>query len=81
MKKNALPVPDKDLKKLANRIRQLRIKAGFKNYELFAYEHEIGRTQYGKYEQGQDLQYTSLLKIIRAHKMTVKEFFSEGFDD
>ena len=69
------------MKKLGERIKQLRIKAGFTSYEYFAYEHEISRTQYARYEKGQDLRYSTLLKIISAHEMTVKEFFSEGFED
>ena len=69
-----------DLKKLANRIRSLRIKKGYSNYENFAFEHDIARAQYGKYEKGEDLRYSSLLKVIRALGVSVQEFFSEGFD-
>jgi hypothetical protein len=68
-----------DLKKLGNRIKALRIKAGFSNYEYFAYEHEIPRAQFGRYERGEDLRYSSLLKVIKAFDITVEEFFSEGF--
>ncbi|WP_316738433.1 helix-turn-helix transcriptional regulator [Pedobacter aquatilis] len=59
---------------------QLRIKAGYSNYEYFAYAHEIPRSQFGRYERGEDLRYSSLLKIIKAFGITVEEFFSEGFD-
>lgn len=69
-----------DLKKLADRIRSLRIKKGYSNYENFAFEHDIARAQYGKYEKGEDLRYSSLLKVIRALGVSVQEFFSEGFD-
>jgi transcriptional regulator with XRE-family HTH domain len=71
---------DEDLKKLAARIRSLRLKKGYSNYENFAYEHDIARAQYGKYEKGEDLRYSSLLKVIRALGVTPQEFFSEGFD-
>lgn len=81
MKKRSPLNTDKELKKIANRIKQLRIKAGFTSYEYFAYEHDISRTQYARYEQGKDLRYSTLIKIISAHGLTVKEFFSEGFDD
>jgi len=69
-----------DLKRLGDRIKSLRIKAGFTNYEYFAYKHEIPRAQFGRYERGEDLRYSSLLKVIRAFGITVEEFFSEGFD-
>jgi transcriptional regulator with XRE-family HTH domain len=71
---------DEDLVKLGNRIKELRVKAGFTNYEYFAYKHDIPRAQFGRYERGEDLRYTSLLKVIKAFGMTMPEFFSEGFD-
>jgi transcriptional regulator with XRE-family HTH domain len=71
---------EEDLKKLGERIRSLRIKKGYSNYENFAFEHDIARAQYGKYEKGEDLRYSSLLRVIRALGISVKEFFSEGFD-
>jgi transcriptional regulator with XRE-family HTH domain len=71
---------EEDLKRLGERIRTLRIKKGYNNYESFAYEHDIARAQYEKYEQGENLTYASLLKVIKALEVSVKEFFSEGFD-
>lgn len=71
---------EEDLKKLADRIRSLRIEKGYSNYDNFAYEHNIARAQYGKYEKGENLRYSSLMKVIRALGVSVKEFFSEGFD-
>jgi transcriptional regulator with XRE-family HTH domain len=64
-----------DLIKLGERIKELRIKAGYTSYEYFAYEHNIPRAQFGRYEKGEDLRYSSLLKIIRAFGMTPDEFF------
>ena len=69
------------LQKTGARMRELRIQKGFSNYEHFAYEHNIGRSQYGKYEQGKDdLRLSSLYKIILSLDLTFEEFFSEGFD-
>jgi transcriptional regulator with XRE-family HTH domain len=70
---------DPDVKKLAARIKSLRIKKGYTNYEYFAYDNNIARTQYGRYEQGEDIRFSSLMKVIRAFGMTPEEFFSEGF--
>lgn len=72
-------LPNKELVKLGKRIRDLRIKKGFTNYETFAYDNNIPRAQYGRYEQGEDLRYSSLLRIVKALGMTMEEFFSEGF--
>ena len=66
---------------LAKRIKELRLKKGYSNYEFFAYDNEIPRAQYGRYEKGEDLRFTSLLKVIKALGVTPKEFFSKGFED
>ena len=73
-------LPSDDLKKLGERIRSLRIERGYTSHEIFAYEHNLPRAQYGRYERGEDLKYSSLLKIVKAFKMTLQEFFSEGFN-
>ena len=68
-----------DILKVARRIRQLRIAQGFTSYEYFAYEHEISRSQMGRYEKGEDLRISSLLRVIRAFGITPEQFFSKGF--
>ncbi|WP_407509335.1 helix-turn-helix domain-containing protein [Elizabethkingia anophelis] len=57
----------------------LRIKKGYTSYEYFAYEHNISRAQFGRYERGEDLRFSTLARIITAFDMTFEEFFSEGF--
>lgn len=49
-------------------------------YKYFAYDHNISRAQFGRYEKGQDLRISSLIKIVNALEITLSEFFSEGFD-
>jgi transcriptional regulator with XRE-family HTH domain len=71
---------NKDVQKLAKRIRSLRIKAGYSNYEYFAYDNNLPRAQYGRYEKGEDIRFSSLVKIAKAFKMSLSEFFTEGFD-
>ena len=70
-----------DIQKLAKRIKELRIKQGFTSYEYFAYDKGFSRSQYGRYEKGEDLRYSSLMKLIEAFGMTPSEFFSDGFKD
>jgi transcriptional regulator with XRE-family HTH domain len=65
---------------LAKRIKELRKKAGYTSYETFAYDHNITRSQWGRYERGEDLRFTSLVKVCQAFNITLEEFFSEGFD-
>jgi transcriptional regulator with XRE-family HTH domain len=68
------------LDQLASRLKSLRIKKGFSNYEHFANVSGISRTQYGKYEVGENLKILTLVKILKTMDITLKEFFSEGFD-
>ena len=70
---------DGQLALLGERIKALRIQKGYTSYEYFAYEHNISRAQFGRYEQGQDLRFSSLIKVVNAFGMTLDEFFSEGF--
>jgi transcriptional regulator with XRE-family HTH domain len=67
---------------LSDRIKTLRKAKGFSSFESFAYDIEISRVGMGKYETGNfnDIQMSTLLKIIDGLEMTPKEFFSKGFD-
>ncbi|MBL4906003.1 MAG: transcriptional regulator [Flavobacteriaceae bacterium] len=69
-----------EIEKLAKRIKSLRIKKGYSSYENFAFDNKIHRAQYGRYETGTDIQYSSLVKIAKSFDMTLEEFFSEGFE-
>ena len=80
MKEEVQKKKEEALLKLGNRIKELRLKKGYSNYESFAYENDLPRAQYGRYEKGEDLKYFSLLKVLNALGVTPKEFFSEGFD-
>lgn len=68
------------LKLLGKRLKELRIKKGYTNYENFAFEHGIGRAQYGKYETGGNIQFNTLVKILKALEISVKDFFAGGFE-
>ncbi len=73
--------PEADaLKKLGNRIKTLRMKAGHQHYEKFAGQHGIGRILLRRVELGGNVKFNSLLNIINALGVTPAEFFSEGFD-
>lgn len=69
------------LKKLAKRIKTLRISKGYTNYEHLANESGLSRTQYGKYEVGDNLKFLTLLKVLQALDISLADFFSEGFKD
>lgn len=70
---------EKILEKLGARIKDLRIKAGYTSHEKFANDVEISRGQYWNYEQGANMNFLTLIKIINFHNITLEEFFEEGF--
>lgn len=78
--KSTKPRPQ-EISELGNRIKELRISKGYSNYEYFAYEHNISRSQFGRYERGEDMRFSSLLRVVKAFDMTLEEFFSEGFEE
>ena len=80
-KKATIPLSGDALqKRLGARIRSLREQKGYTNYEKFAYAHDISRSQFGRYENGEDMRFSTLIRIVKAFDMTLEEFFSEGFD-
>lgn len=78
--KNLEQQQEKVFKEIGARIKALRIERGYTSYEDFAYEHNISRSQFGKYERGADIRMSSLVKVVAALGVTIAEFFSEGFD-
>ena len=72
---------EKELSNLGACIKALRKARGDSNYEQFAYKHEINRSQYGRYENGEDLRFSSLLKVLKALDVSLAEFFGEGFEE
>lgn len=65
------------LQKMGKRIRELRIKKGYSNLDIFAYDHGFARAQYGRYENGEDLRLTTLIRLVNAFEITLEEFFAE----
>lgn len=70
---------DIQLQNLANRLKEFRRAKGYSNYEQFAFDNELPRAQYGRYEKGQDLRFSSLLKVLKALDISLEEFFKDGF--
>lgn len=69
-------------RELGIRLKDLRIKAGYTSQETFAYDAEIPRALYGRYEKGANITIASLYKILKFHKISFREFFSKkDFDD
>ena len=80
-KENVAQAPKETLKKIGRKLTRLRKASGYKNSDDFAYDHEINRSQYGKYEAGvKDMRISSLMKTVNALGITIEEFFKDGLD-
>ena len=60
---------------IGERIKSLRINAGYKSYEVFAWENNLSRIQYWKMEKGTNCTLKSPYKVLKVHNLTYKEFF------
>lgn len=78
-KKSAKTKPDdfeQFLIEIGARLRERRSKMGYTSYEQFAFEHEIGRAQYGKYEKGtEDMRLKSLHNVLGKMDISWEDFF------
>lgn len=68
------------LLRIGIRIKDLRLNAGFKSQDTFSYASGVPRAQYSRYEKGSNITMLSLQKILKFHKISWENFFSEGID-
>lgn len=73
---------DELLEKIGEKLKQLRIDAGYTSYEKFAWDNDINRTQYWKIEKGKtNLTLKSLMKVLLIHKMGLLTFLNMVYED
>ena len=65
------------LKKIGMRVKELRIKAGYKSHEQFAFDNNIQPKQMWRWESGYDFKMSSLIRIANIHKITLEEFLKD----
>jgi transcriptional regulator with XRE-family HTH domain len=68
-----------DVVKISRRLKALRIQRGYTTVEAFTKETGLSRSQYLRFEKGNDLKLSSLVKIIKAFNITFSEFFEDDF--
>lgn len=74
-------IEEKRLKQLGERLKYFRKKAGYSNYNDLASEIGISRSRYGSYENGGNIKFSTLVKILHHLKISTTDFFSEGFQN
>lgn len=70
----------KELLLLAKRIKQLRIAKGYSSQETFAYDNNYTLSYYSRLERGEDIRFSSLVKVCKALEIDLNTFFSKGFN-
>ena len=68
---------ESNIKKVAEKIRQLRIDSKYTSYENFAFENDINRVQYWRVESGKNITLKTFFRILQIHKITPEEFFKD----
>jgi transcriptional regulator with XRE-family HTH domain len=69
----------KEVLLLAERIKQLRKERGYSSQETFAYDNDYTLSYYSRLERGEDIRFTSLVKVCKALNVDLNTFFSKGF--
>ncbi|MCE2896333.1 MAG: XRE family transcriptional regulator [Flammeovirgaceae bacterium] len=65
------------IQKIAKKLKLLRKKKGYKSYETFALDHELDRKQYWRIENGANITLSTLIKMLKIHRVSLKRFFSD----
>jgi len=62
---------------IGQKIKDLRIDAGYTSYENFANEYDFSRRYYWGIENGQNITIKMLVKILDIHNLSLFTFFSD----
>lgn len=73
-------VKPKEVLLLAHRIKQLRVAKGYTSQETFAYDNDYTLSYYSRLERGEDIRFTSLVRVCKALGVDLKTFFGTGFE-
>ena len=68
---------DPRIQRIADKIKELRIKKGYSSHENFAWDNNLNRVQYWRIEKGSNITMKTLLSILEIHKISLKEFFND----
>lgn len=67
---------EKILLEIGQRLRKLRLDAGYSSYENFAFSNDLSRVHYGRLEKGNsNITMNTLIKILNIHNTSLEQFF------
>ena len=61
---------------IGSELKKLRVNAGYKSYEVFAWDNKISCIQYWKMEKGTNCTLKSLKRVLDIHDMRMDTFFN-----
>ena len=64
---------------IGKELKKLRVDAGYKSYEVFAWDNKISRIQYWKMEKGTNCTLKSLKRVLDIHDVRMDTFFNSLF--
>ena len=64
---------------IGKELKKLRVNAGYKSYEVFAWDNKISRIQYWKMEKGTNCTLKSLKRVLDIHDKRMDDFFNSLF--
>lgn len=70
-------IEDQRIIRIADKIKELRIKKGYSSHETFAWDNGINRVQYWRIEKGSNITLKTLLTILDIHGISLSSFFSD----
>ena len=62
---------------IGERLRELRIAAGYSSYETFAFMHDISRSNYSRYENGHNMQLDTFIYLLTCLDISFADFFKD----
>ena len=66
---------EEQLKQVGIILRELRLKKGYSSAEIFSYDFELNRTNYWRWENGQNITLKNVFRICDIHQITLTNFF------
>jgi hypothetical protein len=64
---------------IGKELKRLRVNAGYKSYEVFAWDNKISRIQYWKMEKVTNCTLKSLKRVLDIHDVRMDTFFNSLF--
>lgn len=63
------------IKLIGERVKELRLNAGYTSYETFAIDKGLDRKHYWRLEKGSNFTLSTLIRICDIHQLSLEEFF------